>query len=111
VEDWGNITGMWTTISIMIHLAAPKVRILHLQPGKPGTATLMINYMVVLTINVIIRRIDSSSQDQYHKSSRVLFSPTLFQAMSGSVLEVLKENCLTKISAKALDYTFDREDL
>jgi len=59
-------------------------RILWLGTGRPVIAAFTIDKMVGSMTDVTIRSIHSSSPGQCHENSWVLFSPTLFPAMSGS---------------------------
>jgi len=59
-------------------------RIFLLGSGRPATAAFMIDKMVILTIDVTIRIINSLCSSQGNENSWALFSPTLFPAISGS---------------------------
>jgi len=59
-------------------------RIFRLGSGTQVIAEVSIDTMVVSTIYVTIRMIDSSSPGQCHENRWVLSSPTLFPALSGS---------------------------
>jgi len=82
-----------------------------LSSGSLVIAAFMIGKMVVLTIDVTIRCIDSSSPGQYHENRGVLFRPTLFPAMSGSTQAMVTLNGLTRKSSKESQHTFISEDL
>ena len=86
-------------------------RIIQLGIGRPAIAAFTIDKLVVLTTDLTIRSIDSSSAGQCHENSSVLFSPTLCQAMWGSTIAMVKLNGSTRKSVKALRCTFIGEDL
>jgi len=61
----------------------------------PAIATLMIDRMLLSTIDVTIGSIDSLSPSQCHQCSWVLLSPKHFPAMSGSTKAMAKLTSLT----------------
>jgi hypothetical protein len=64
IELWGNITGIWTTISIGLLQPAPKESRLLEGVWLTANAALTIDNMIVSTIDLTIRFVDSSSQGQ-----------------------------------------------
>jgi len=83
---------MHTTISIGLLTADPELSDCLVGSGRPAIAALMMDTMVVLTNDVTVRSIDSSSPGQCHEHSWELFSPTLIPAMSGSIEVMVKLN-------------------
>jgi hypothetical protein len=83
-----------TTIGVAIRAYGPPAplgssrqqqsyRIFHLWSGKPAIAAFTIDKMMGSTIPVTIGSPDSLSTARCHQNSRVIFSTTIFPAMTG----------------------------
>jgi len=85
-------------------------RIFQLGSGTLQNPAFMIDKMVVLTFDVTIGSIDSSTPGQCHENSWQLFSPTVFPVISGSTSAIVKLNGWTLELVEGSQPTFNGND-
>lgn len=69
--------------------------IIRLGSDRPAMTLFLIEWMVILRIDVIIRSIESSSTDPWYQNRCILVSPTLILGMLGSTYAMVKLNSST----------------